>query len=697
MRLPARVSNTPVVFLTALAAVSLAAGCRSAIGARASGTSAWQVVSVLGDAAGTSLEGGIAAASFSGDGRLAAVGGARGAEVFEVPSRRRARFIGEANVQGNALALSVDGRRLAAGGRGKEVRVWDVASGAEVATLKLTAEPRAVAFSPRGDLLAVGGEALAVELWDLANRRPVWRKLARNAAGEVRSLVFSADGRLLLSGAKVDLSGGAGDDVDILSESPRVWDVASGAQIAALDEGQFLTAASSDWRHIAGTGGTAVRVWERSSGREIATLQHFPERTQVMWVTGVGLSPDGARAVSLGYDGTLVAWDVAAERESWRIAAHDGNATAFALSPDGRHALTGARDGRARLWDLETAKEVGGTNAHAGAVSALAVLPGDVGDGASGPRLRSAAQDGRIFTWGAVSTAPAATRGPTLAIVGESGWNRPPPVPGWDRPVLRMTFGRGGDLLLYCERAHVTAVRAASGEKLWEHALTGTNFIGAIAAAPGPNGRTVAVAGGVGAVLDLETGRPRVLLPRTPAPALVALSPDERWLALGDTEGELWIADATTGRTVRRLAGHAGGQVYTEKGLTKTERSAVVAAVFSADGALLATSGWDHAVRVWTTADGAQLSELRLSPKTIPAEVLAFSPDGRLLAVAEPNGRLSILDSRRLKPTATLDLARAPGLEGAVPRALIFAPTGSTLYVGTGRGSIAIVHDGTVR
>jgi len=310
------------------------------------------VVAVCGSAA-RALEGGVAGVAFSGDGHFAAIGGARGAEVIEIPDGRRVRLLEGARVQGHALALSADGRRLAAAGGGAEVRVWDVPSGTELAVLQTDGAPRAIAFSPRGDLIAVGGEKLAISVWDLAKRRPKWRKLATSAAGEVRSLAFSADGRLLLSGASVGISGD-----DVWNESPRVWDVASGAQIEALDEGQSLTAASADWRRIAGAGSSVVRVWERPSGREIATLHHFPEREQVRSVIGVGLTPDGARAISLGSDGSLVAWDVAAERELWRIAAHPGSAQAFAVSPDGRYALTAAHEGRPRLWDLRSAKEV---------------------------------------------------------------------------------------------------------------------------------------------------------------------------------------------------------------------------------------------------------------------------------------------------------------------------------------------------
>ena len=52
----------------------------------------------------------------------------------------------------------------------------------------------------------------------------------------------------------------------------------------------------------------------------------------------------------------------------------------------------------------------------------------------------------------------------------------------------------------------------------------------------------------------------------------------------------------------------------------------------SPDGTLVATGGRDATVRVWSRATGDQLEELRVGDRV---EDVQFSPDGRLLAVAE--------------------------------------------------------------
>jgi len=51
---------------------------------------------------------------------------------------------------------------------------------------------------------------------------------------------------------------------------------------------------------------------------------------------------------------------------------------------------------------------------------------------------------------------------------------------------------------------------------------------------------------------------------------------------------------------------------------------------FSPDGRLLATSGRDHAIKLWDLHSGEALHEIEAHDK--PILTLAFSPDGRYLA-----------------------------------------------------------------
>ena len=110
-----------------------------------------------------------------------------------------------------------DGTMLASGSHGT-VKLWDVATRTEIATLKHRFGIDSVAFSPDGTMLASGSEGGTVKLWDVAT----WTNTISLKAHTdyITSVAFSPDGATLASGS--------------WDKTIKLWDIATGDSVATF-------------------------------------------------------------------------------------------------------------------------------------------------------------------------------------------------------------------------------------------------------------------------------------------------------------------------------------------------------------------------------------------------------------------------------------------------------------------------------
>ncbi len=119
---------------------------------------------------------------------------------------------------------------------------------------------------------------------------------------------------------------------------------------------------------------------------------------------------------------------------------------------------------------------------------------------------------------------------------------------------------------------------------------------------------------------------PKPLIKRHPFPLLtITWSPDGRRIASAGISHEVWIWDATSGRTLTILHQPAPG---------------VQMVAWSPDGTRLAAAGEDGVISLWDTATGELLLKYGLHRKRV--SVLAWSPDGMLIASSSEDTALQI-------------------------------------------------------
>ena len=191
-------------------------------------------------------------------------------------------------------------------------------------------------------------------------------------------------------------------------------------------------------------------------------------------------------------------------------------------------------------------------------------------------------------------------------------------------------------------------------------------------------------------IWDTASGRTvGVLKEHTEAVYAVAFSPDGALLAsaAADRSVKIWnVADGVRLYTITdptdamlSLAFRPGTRVLAAAGQDKrlrvwdigdtaarlihsapAHRSAVLRVAFSADGATLASTGTDRQVRIWNAETWQPLRTL--DAQSDWAQALAFSPDGRWIAVGRYDGTVSVYETasgrRQFDPVVDDKVAR---------------------------------------
>ncbi|MFI9848539.1 helix-turn-helix domain-containing protein [Nonomuraea sp. NPDC051941] len=270
------------------------------------------------------------------DGRtVASAGDDRSVRLWD-PGGRRATVLTGHGDQVLALALSGNGRLLAALTRDHTITLWDAAT--------LRRHGPVIRFAGMGAATDVALDATGDRVAATAVRQFVWDRGAEVPAAEgslldtVSAVAFIPGGRLLVFGCP--------------NGRLIVRDLATGRDHQVIETGQGAVqdvAISPDGR-LAATAGAdrTVKLWSLPEGAPVATLSGHSRP-----VSAVGFSPDGRRLAAASEDQTVQVWDVASRRRTEILSGHQSAIRSLAFLADDS-LIAGADDGRIIRWTFDT-------------------------------------------------------------------------------------------------------------------------------------------------------------------------------------------------------------------------------------------------------------------------------------------------------------------------------------------------------
>jgi WD40 repeat protein len=199
-----------------------------------------------------------------------------------------------------SLAASADGKKLAAGGCDRLVRVWDLSPGYANVKLEQTIENHAdwvfgVTFAADGKHLLTASRDKTAKVWDLTTKESVLT--FPDHQNTVYAVAVKADGKVAYS---------VGEDNQL-----RTWNAqGEGKQIRATGghgkaifklllhptQPLLMTCSADD----------TVRIWNADNGAAVRTLNGHTD-----WVYALALSPDGNLLTSGSWNGEVKIWKVA--------------------------------------------------------------------------------------------------------------------------------------------------------------------------------------------------------------------------------------------------------------------------------------------------------------------------------------------------------------------------------------------------
>lgn len=212
------------------------------------------------------------------------------------------------------VSISSDGFYVAVASRDRKIRIWNIITGKQIATLEgHTHVVSCVAFSPDGKTLASGSWDKTVRLWDMTSKKQTLK--ISDYRKNVRAIAFSPDGQNIAVGSGGMLGGNS--RVRIFPVGKKKSTVEMSNISARVEQVTYSTVGVSiaSRSYLENT----VMIWDYTDGKLLHKLGHDSYVEDMAW------SPD-QQYIATASRNAVIVWDRSG-KEKYRIALRSNNIT----------------------------------------------------------------------------------------------------------------------------------------------------------------------------------------------------------------------------------------------------------------------------------------------------------------------------------------------------------------------------------
>ena len=486
---------------------------------------------------------GVRSIIFSQDGqKLISGGDDELIHFWDVQTGKQIRTIAGHAGRVSEVICSPDGELLASYGSDKMIHLWNMHTGEFLHTLiGHTGSISSISFSPDSQLLASGNRDGKIRIWGTETGNLRRTIIATTDADGVTAVVFSPDGRTLVSNNYED---------DVI----QCWDFAKGERTKSIaspldttnhlvfsPDGSTLANAHSD--------GT-IRFWDVASGSPLRTLHGYAQ----MFVC-VTHSPIGSTLAVLDGDRRLRLWDTQTCEHLKTIHLYKQRTGCIAIAPDGiRLAYEDDRNNIISILNTETDEIEQTFVGHLNGITSVAFS-------VDGKTLAGGDSEGTIYLWDV-------TTGKNTKVLDSKSV---------EIRIRYLVFSPDGQLL----------ASSTDGEVIFWDLITGKTIkkVPGHTVAPSPDFRTfLCVNDGELQHWNVDGDEPIKIIDKKVSN--VVYSPNgETFTYTHYEESQIYFGDANTGKVIGSFAHeHIEGVWFL---------------CYSPDGRTLATAGWDSTVKLW--------------------------------------------------------------------------------------------------